>query len=236
MMESIATLVLVAIGGVVLGRAMRVWLDARRFAWPALRRLGWSLAGALAPSRYWWGARLDALPPTETAALLASETRALGLGRADSQRCPLCGTEIPHAWALDAEGRTTVALGPVQCPACDFRLDSCRHCAHFLPGAPSSWHSAAWNQPDGTWGRCGHYKRSQPVDEAVDPDMARTLKRQGYEEIRAPVRIVDSLLRPDFCRAFAYEPKRLRASGLQRPAKKQAALLRLLGDGEGPGD
>ena len=227
MVDIIVVLVVVVIG-YALGRGWRAWLDTGRFGWPPARRLGWALVGAVAPSRYWWGARLDAFPAEDRAAVLGYETRLLGLERADSLRCPLCGTEIPGAWAVDPDGRVTVAPGSVECPQCDFRLDACRHCAHFLAGAPQSWHSAAWNQPDGTWGRCGYYRRSQPVEDAVDPDMARALVRQGYEQIRAPVRIADSMLRPDFCRAFSLDPKRLRrASSVRRPGRKRAALLRI---------
>lgn len=231
----------------VVGRGLRTWLDTGRLGWPPARRLGWALVGAVAPTRYWWGARIDALPQAEKEAMLGYETRLLWLEQADSLRCPLCRAEIPNAWVLDKvppqalpfgasvssakgeNGQVTVAPGPVQCPRCDFRLDACRHCAHFLPGAPQSWYAAAWNQPDGTWGRCGHYKRSQPVEDAVDPDMARTLRQQGYEEIRAPMRIADSMLRPDFCRAFSLDPRRLRqASRVRVPGKKRAALLRIL--------
>jgi hypothetical protein len=242
-MAEIVAIPLLVVLGYGLSRGLRAWLDTRRFDWPAAHRLRWAIVGAAAPTRYWWGARIDALPPEERAALLASETRILGLERADSLRCPLCRAEITGAWVLggavegkkrDAAGRVTVAPGPVQCPQCDFRLDACRHCTHFLPGAPQPWHSAAWNQPDGTSGRCGYYRRSQPVEEAVDPDMARTLQRQGYEQIRGPVRIVDSMLRPDFCRAFAPEPKRLKASSVRYPGRKRAALLRILRDGVTP--
>ncbi len=243
-------IVALAVLSFVVGRGLRTWLDTGRFGWPPARRLGWALVGALTPTRYWWGARIDALPQAEKEALLGYETRLMWLEQADSLRCPLCRAEIPNAWVLDEDGQVQVAPplalhrpdgpasgrappgpegGPVQCPRCDFRLDACRHCAHFLPGAPQSWYTAAWNQPDGTWGRCGHYKRSQPVEDAVDPEMARSLRRQGYEEIRAPMRIADSMLRPDFCRAFSLDRRRLRQTSRVRvPGKKRAALLRIL--------
>ena len=278
-------IVALAVLSFVVGRGLRTWLDTGRFGWPPARRLAWALGGAVTPTRYWWGARIDALPQAEKEALLGYETRLLWLEQADSLRCPLCRAEIPNAWVLDEAGQVTVAPplalhrppdavahtcprlscatasggqrqgdkrdtcacaqcrcgpasgrappgpegGPVQCPRCDFRLDACRHCAHFLPGAPQAWYTAAWNQPDGTWGRCGHYKRSQPVEDAVDPDMARTLRQQGYEEIRAPMRIADSMLRPDFCRAFSLDRRRLRqASRVRVPGRKRAALLRIL--------
>lgn len=248
-MVDIFAVFLVIVVGYGLGRGLRAWLNAGHFGWPPASRLGWSLVAAVAPSRYWWGARIDALSPSDRSALLAAEMHKLGLEHPADLRCPLCGTEIPGAWALDPSGRVTVATGKVlerpsgpppsgrrdggqgevACPRCDFRLDACRHCAHFLAGGPRSWHAAAWNVPDGTWGRCGHYKRSQPVEDAVDPEMARALKRQGHEEIRAPLRIVDSMLRPDFCRAFTLDPKHLRqASGVRRPGRKRAALLRIV--------
>ena len=199
-------IVALAVLSFVVGRGLRTWLDTGRFGWLPARRLAWALGGAVTPTRYWWGARIDALPQAEKEALLGYETRLLWLEQADSLRCPLCRAEIPNAWVLDEAGQVTVAPplalhrppdavaqdkrdgpasgrappgpegGPVQCPRCDFRLDACRHCAHFLPGAPQSWYTAAWNQPDGTWGRCGHYKRSQPVEDAVYPEMARTLR------------------------------------------------------------
>lgn len=224
-----AALAALAVLSFVVGRGLRTWLDTGRFGWPPAQRLGWALVGALTPARYWWEARINALPQAEKEALLRYETRLLWLEQADSLRCPLCRAEIPNAWVLDEDGQVTVGPGPVQCPRCDFRLDACRHCAHFLPGAPQPWHAAAWNQPDGTWGRCGYYKRSQPVDDAVDPEMARALKRQGYEEIRAPMRIADSMMRPDFCRAFSFDPRRSRRiSGVRRPGRKRAALMRIL--------
>ena len=117
-------------------RAVPIWLNSRAHGWSFARRLGWSLLGVVVPSRYWWQARLEGLEPGDRAALLARETSALGLSRADALRCPLCGAEVPQAWALDTDGQIQVAEGPVTCPECDFRLDACRHCANFLPGTP----------------------------------------------------------------------------------------------------
>ena len=226
------TYVWIAVGAALLAfaawRAVPIWLDTRRHGWNRARRLGWSLLGIVVPSRYWWQARIEALGPEDRAALLQHETKALGLSRADALRCPLCGAEVPEAWALESGREVHVAEGPVRCPECDFRLDACRHCVNFLPGSPRSWSGLGWLDNDRTHGRCSHYKRVQPVEQAAGPDMARQLKARGYDQIRAPMQIVDSYLRPDFCRAFQADPGRVKASDIRWPGPRRRALLRLL--------
>jgi hypothetical protein len=221
-----------AVGLAALGflawRAGAIWVDTSKRDFGLARRLGWALFGAMAPSRYWWGARMEALSPHEQTDLLARETAALGLSRADSLHCPLCGAEVPHAWALASDGRPTVAPGPIKCPHCDFRLDSCRHCAHFLPGPPQAWGSLSWGGGDVTSGRCNIHKVTQPVEKACSPEMVRQLKARGYEFIQAPQPITDSFLPPEICTAFELHRKRLRASGIRWPDARRAALLRLL--------
>lgn len=207
--------------GFLVWRGARIWKDSGD--------AGWALQGAIVPSRYWWGARLEATSPQEREDLVLREIEALGLSHADSEKCPLCGAEIPQAWKLDQEGKPTVAPGSVECPECDFRLDSCRHCKHFLPGEPLSWSLLGGSGGgDITSGRCGFYKRSQPVEEAAAPEMARRLKERGYDQVRAPMPIKDSMLRPDFCRAFDPHPKRIAASGVSWPGPRRAGLLRLM--------
>lgn len=221
--------------GFLAWRAVRIWIDAGRRTGPTgappspVWRVGWAIGGALLPSRYWWGARIAAMSPDEQQQLLARETAGLGLSQADAEHCPLCRAEIPHAWSLDQEGQVTVAAGPAGCPACDFRLDACRHCQHFLPGPPRSSFRLGPSEADITFGRCGIYKRAQPVAEAAAPDMARSLKQRGYERIRAPMRITDSMLRPDSCRAFEPHRQRIAASDVAWPGPRRAALLRLQG-------
>ena len=70
-------------------RGARCWVDAARRELPPKERLRWALWGAVSPARYWWRARIETMPEQERSALLARETAALGLERADSQRCPL---------------------------------------------------------------------------------------------------------------------------------------------------
>lgn len=209
-------------------RAGRVWLDAGKRGFEPVRRFGWSLFGGIASTRYWWGARIEALSAQERNALLVSETETLGLSRADSVRCPLCTAEVPRAWTLTSAGHPTVASGPVKCPDCDFRLDACRHCTHFLPGLTRGAGAAPWLAGDVTSGRCDRYKGPLPVDQVCAPDLARQLKNRGYEQIRAPLQIPDSYLPPEHCTAYAPDRKKLGESGIHWPDNRRTALLRLL--------
>ena len=204
-------------------RAGCIWLDASRRGFSLARRFGWSCIGAILPARYWWQARIEALSPQERADLVARETASLGLSRADGLRCPLCNAEIAQAWTLGGDGRPTVAPGPVKCPQCDFRLDACRHCAHFLPGAPAS---SSWTSADMTFGRCGFYRAVQPVEQAYPPEVAQRLKARGYDQLRAPRPIVDSFVPLDGCNAFEPDRKRLHAGGIRWPDARRTALLR----------
>jgi hypothetical protein len=77
-------------------------------------------------------------------------------------------------------------------------------------------------------GRCNQYRSSQPVEQTTTADMARRLKERGFEQVRAPMPIIDSFLPPDSCRAFAAEPRRLKRGGLKWPDARRTALLRLL--------
>jgi hypothetical protein len=127
-----------AIFGFLAYRAGRVWVDAGQRGFDPAQRLGWALLGAVAPSRYWWGARIEELSPPEREELVARETAALGLSRADSLRCPLCTAEVPHAWALTPDGRPTITPGPVECPRCDVRaLQSSPGVAAHRAGLPA---------------------------------------------------------------------------------------------------
>ena len=161
--------------------------------------------------------------------LVGALVGAAHLARADGLRCPLCGADVPRAWALDSDGRPTAAPGPIKCPQCDFRLDACRHCAHFLPGKPQGWGGRSWSSDDLTFGRCSVYKELQPVEQVSSPEMAGQLKARGFDQVRAPLPIVDSYMPPDFCAAFKLDRRRLQASGIRWPDARRVALLRMLG-------
>ena len=207
-------------------RAARVWLDTGRRRYTPAQRLGWALVGAVLPDRYWWGARIEAMYSEQRDELLVRETAALDLARIDSQRCPLCGVEVPHAWTLGAGGEPATGPRPIECPGCDFRLDSCRFCTHFLPGTAGG--SSPWLKGDMGSGRCEQYRTLQAVEDLCAPDMARSLRARGYEQIRGPMPVVDSYLPPDSCRAFEPDRKRMRPYGIRWPGARRTALLRLL--------
>lgn len=213
----------------LLYRAVPIWVDGARRGIGLMRRLIWALVGIVAPSRYWWSARLEVMSPGEQAGLLTRETAALGLARADSLRCPLCGADVLRAWTLDSDGRPTAAPGPIKCPQCDFRLDACRHCAHFLPGNPQGWGGGGWSNDDLTFGRCSVYKELQPVEQVSSPEVARQLKVRGFDQVHAPLPIADSYMPPDFCTAFKLDRRRLQANGIRWPDARRVALLRMLG-------
>ena len=226
MSNTVGQALALAILGFLVYRAGRIWLDAGRHGFNRLRRLGWACVGAILPSRYWWGARVRALSPHEQDDLLERESASTGLTQADSLRCPLCGAEVPRAWTLDRDGRVSVAPGPIRCPQCDFRLDACRHCAHFLPGAAQA--SSSWVSTDMTYGRCGFYTSVQPVEQACTPEVAQRLKVRGYDQLRAPQPVIDSFVPLDGCNAFEADRKRLQAGGIRWPDARRTALLRLL--------
>lgn len=228
MNDLIGPVIGLAILAFLLYRAVPIWIDSGRRGVQLARRLYWALAGTVVPSRYWWKARIEAMSPDERADLLMRETAASRWARVDSLRCPLCGAEVPHAWSLDPDGHPTVSPGPVKCPQCDFRLDACRHCAHFLPGKPQTWEGGGWGSDDLTFGRCNLYKESQPVERVCSPEVARRLNERGYETVRAPMPIVDSFLPPDCCTAFHLDRRRLRAGDVRWPDARRVALLRML--------
>jgi hypothetical protein len=127
-MAEIVAIPLLIVLGSALGRGLRIRLDTHRFHWAVSPRLRWPTVGAVGHARYSWSARIEAVPagtgqgevgPLNRADLLAQETRALGLQRADSLHRPLCGAESPHAWVpLDAangkerEAASRVTMAP----------------------------------------------------------------------------------------------------------------------------
>jgi len=125
-------------GGIILFlfRAVRVWCNSAHLTVSPFIRILWSLAGGIIPSLYWWKYRISVLTSEQRESLLRKETAALNLRSPDSMICPLCGSEIVGAWTVTENGGVTVSKGPISCPRCDFRLDSCRFCQHFLSGKP----------------------------------------------------------------------------------------------------
>lgn len=203
---------LVLAGGLAYGDARHLGVDhaqALRLAFSAL----------LHPHVYWYQERLHYLSPMARSRLQDQETQRLGLQRVDHMRCPLCGAEIAQAWALDSAGRLTLRRRPVSCPQCDFRLDSCRHCAHFK-AEKGLMYGNDWTQ-----GSCTIYKTVQPVEAFCPPSVAQELQERGYTHLPAPTPIVDSYVPLENCSAFVLDEHRLRANGVYVPGLRQRGLL-----------
>jgi hypothetical protein len=222
-------------GMIVLGfaawRGVPIWRDAIRRGFSRREALMLGLRGIVWPAEYWWGARLDRPGPAELETILAEAAARRGLRRIDNLHCPLCGSEIEQALTLTSDGR--LAMRPhCHCPRCDFRLDSCRHCRHFLPGRSMGVIGFDWGGPSGgtdyTHGRCSFYREVVPVTEAgLAPHMVKALLERGYETIRAPAPIADSYVPLDQCRAFALDERRLRLNEV-KVDRERRYLLRLL--------
>ncbi|MFW6181294.1 MAG: hypothetical protein ACOC8N_06050 [Spirochaetota bacterium] len=211
-------------------RAAAVWRDASRPGVPPGTRLLWCIAGGVVPSLYWWKYRLPLLSPEQKARIMERETAALDVGSPDSLACPLCGREIPRAWAIDRHGRLTVARRPAACPRCDFRLDSCRFCGHFMPGERGSWGQVGFGESDITFGRCEVYRKEMPVEEACRGTVAEQFRRRGIAFIRGELPIADSYFPPDTCRSFALDRRRVRAGDIPWPNRRRRVLIRMAGE------
>jgi hypothetical protein len=200
--------------------AIRVERDARLRGWSRLAGLGWAVTALAYPAGYWWQARLERLSASEADHLLQSAAQAHRLASVANVRCPLCDAEIVNALAVTASG--ALAIRPLaHCPRCDFRLDACRHCQHFIPAE-----DGIGGQKDITYGRCRLYRASQPVREAF-PNVAKRLEAMGYDTMNAPKRIVDSYVPLDECTGFALDEARIKVSRIRWLNRQRAALIRL---------
>ena len=199
-------------GGLAYGDARRLGVHRA----PALRL---AFSALVRPHVYWHQERLYYLSPAERAQLQRQEAQRLGLQGVANMRCPLCSAEIAQAWSLDRTGRLTVCRRPVSCPQCDFRLDSCRHCAHFKA------ESGLMYGDDWTRGSCTVYKTMQPVEAFCPPSVAQELQERGYTHLPAPTPIVDSYVPLENCTAFVLDEHRLKVNGVRLPGLRQRGLL-----------
>jgi hypothetical protein len=143
--------------------AIRAGRDARQRGLTIQASLGWTLVALADARRYWWGARLDLLTDDEAQAVLRRVPRKYGLACVTHVRCPLCGSEIAAALTVTDSG--SLAVRPkATCDRCDFRLDACRHCRHFVPASSSlAVGTLSYGQgSDFTHGRCARYREWQP--------------------------------------------------------------------------
>ena len=88
---------------------------------------------------------------------------------------------------------------------------------------------SSFGDGDITFGRCDRYKISQPVERVCPPAIARRLKVQGYQQVSAPLPIVDSFVPPDFCTAFTPDRKRMKDGGVDWPDARRVATLNIGG-------
>ncbi len=199
----------------------RVGLDARQRGFRPIEIGRWALVAVIDANRYWWGARLDRLTASEALELLATAAQTLGLLSVANVRCPLCDAEIKHVFSVTANGELYVHR-QAKCTQCDFRVDACRHCAHFLPAGATMFEQRG----DFSHGRCGFYRASEPVRTAY-PQHAQRLEALGYDALPTPRAIVDSYVPLDECTAFSLNLKHLRANRVPRLGRDRIALIRL---------
>ena len=236
MLTSALPLVLILLAAALLawrlGAAARVYQDARGRRFPALPGLGYAARALVAPDDYWWGARLERLTPVEQTAALGEAARRLGLQSVANLRCPLCGQEMEKALGVSPTGQIVVPR-ETTCPTCGFRLDACRHCQHFRPGAQDGGAGPAWGgmamrwEIDYTQGACQLYKEARSVTEVCPPAMANKLLEMGLESVQAPKAIPDSFVPLEDCRTFTLNEEGLRRSDIRGVDRRRARLLRL---------
>jgi hypothetical protein len=110
------------------------------------------------------------------------------------------------------------------CAHCDFRVDACRHCAHFIPSTAGA--TAFDRHGDFSHGRCGFYRALEPVRTAY-PQQASRMEAMGYDVLPTPRPIVDSFIPLAECTAFFLKPEQLRRSQVPWIGRQRTALIRL---------
>ena len=201
--------------------AVRTGRDAYRRGLSRATSVGWALESVLAADRYWWGARLDRLSVPEARDLLQVTAQAHHLSNVINLRCPLCDHEIENAFSVAADGELCVRR-QTTCPHCDFRLDACRHCAHFRPAVDSA--TLFDRQGDFGQGRCTFYRAVESVRTAY-PQHARRLEAMGYDMLPVPKPIMDTYIPLEECTAFALKAEYLRHNDIPWINRQRIALI-----------
>jgi hypothetical protein len=202
--------------------AAQVMQDARQHGFKPIDIGRWALIALVKADRYWWGARLDRFSVSEARVLLADSAREHDLLNVTDVRCPLCDHEIKQA--LSVVGGDIVVRRQAVCAGCDFRVDACRHCAHFIPATDSG--AIFGREGDFSHGRCGFYRASESVRTAY-PQHARRMEALGYDTLPTPRPIVDSFIPLPECTAFTLKLEHLRDSGVPWLDRQRAALIHL---------
>jgi hypothetical protein len=224
--ETLNLLVFLTAAGVLLWRgiiAVRVALDARQRGFATGEVVRWTVIAVVVEDRYWWGARLDRMSVPEARELLVDLTRTHDVLNILSLRCPLCETEIKNALAVSDDGELYVRRNAA-CANCDFRVDACRHCSHFLPASAS--YAMFDRRGDFSHGRCSFYRSVESVRTAY-PQHASRMEALGYDMLPTPKRISDSYIPLSECTAFTLKPDLLRQSGVPWIDRQRVNLIRL---------
>jgi hypothetical protein len=203
--------------------AAQVVADARRRGFASSEIARWGLIAVIDADRYWWGARLDRLPVPEARELLIDLARTHNLLSVVNVRCPLCDREIKNALAVADDG-ALYARRQTACSHCDFRVDACRHCAHFLPATGSS--IMFDRHGDFSHGRCDFYRAPEAVRTAY-PQHASRMEAMGFDMLPTPKPIADSFIPLSECTAFALKLDLLRQSNVPWLDRQRVALIRL---------
>ncbi len=202
--------------------AVQVGRDARQRGFEPIAIVHWALLAVVDADRYWWGARLDRLSVPQARALLADSAREHDLLNVTDMRCPLCEYEIKQA--LSVVDDDLVVRRQAVCAHCDFRVDACRHCAHFIPAADGL--TLFERHGDFSHGRCGFYRAPESVRTAY-PQHARRMEALGYDTLPTPRAIVDSFVPLPECTAFSLKPDLLQQSKVPWLDRQRVALIRL---------
>ena len=203
--------------------AVQVAWDAHRRSFKPIEIGRWALVAVIDADRYWWDARLDRLAAPEARELLITAAQAHRLLSVINLRCPLCDTEIKNVFAVADNGELYVRR-QAACTHCDFRVDACRHCAHFLPATGGA--TVFDRRGDFSSGRCGFYRAPESVRTAY-PQHARRMLALGYDTLPAPRPIVDSYIPLAECTAFSLRQEHLRYSNIPWINRQRVALIRL---------
>ena len=216
----VITVSLLAWRGIV---AAQVAWDAQRRGFRPIEIGRWALVAVIDADRYWWDARLNRMAVPEARELLIAAAQAHHLLSVINLHCPLCDTEIKNVFAV-ADNGELYNRRRAACTHCDFRVDACRHCAHFLPAAGGA--TVFDQRGDVSHGRCGFYRAPEAVRTAY-PQHASRLEAMGYDMLPTAKLIADSYIPLAECTAFSLKQDHLRQSNIPWVNRQRVALIRL---------
>ncbi len=202
--------------------SIQVALDAQRRGFKPIEIVRWALIAFIAADRYWWGKRLERVSIPEAREWLVDAAQVHNLLSVVNLRCPLCDSEIKNALAVADNGDLYVRRNAA-CGHCDFRVDACRHYAHFQPATSFTMFD---RHGDYSHGRCGFYRALEAVRTAY-PQHASRMEAMGFDMLPTPKPITDSFIPLTECTAFSLKLDLLRDSHVPWLNRERIALIRL---------